>query len=126
FGDLSFGPVAARAVVQTPPGRGDTAVGFATVNSEEVAAGGVLHLAGFGSVAGVVANPDGGPAHGATVEVVAQRLVVGSGACGLQNVLVGSVLTDEQGKFHFDTVHVGPVVVRAHSLVFPTPVSGSG
>ena len=126
FTNLAFGPVSARAVVQSPPGRGDTAVGTATINSEVVAAGGVIRLSGFGTVGGVVANPDGKPAHGASVELTGQRLEVGAGACALQNVVLGSALTDQQGRFDFGTVHVGPVSVRAKSVVFPTTVSGSG
>jgi len=126
FADLPFGPVSARAVVTGAPGAWDTAAGSAVVNSELVAAGGVIRMAGFGSVSGIVTNPNGQPAHGASVELTGLRAVVGGGTCALSSVALGSVATDTTGRFRFEGVHVGPVAARASSVVFPRVVGTNG
>jgi hypothetical protein len=119
-------PVSARAVVESEPGRWDSAVGTVTVVSEDGPAVGQIKLGGFGTVTGVVLNPDGEPSHGASVELVAQRFVNGSGVCGFLNEALPPVHTDTKGEFRFENVHVGPIQVRASSTVFPTAVSDSG
>jgi hypothetical protein len=126
FADLPFGPVSARAVVSGAPGGGDTALGSANVTSEQVAAGGVIRLTGFGTVTGVVANPDGQGAHGASVELVGLRFVNGGGFCGLESAVLARLNTNEQGEFRLDSVHVGPVSARASSVVFPQVVAKGG
>jgi hypothetical protein len=126
FDELSFGPVSARAVVQGAPGRWDTALGSATVVSEDVPAGGVIRMSGFGTVTGVVTNPVGSPAHGASVELQGQRVVIGGGVCGLQSVVLGTANTDPDGGFRFENVHVGPVWARASSVPFPRTVLAGG
>ncbi len=125
FADLSFGPVSARAVVQGVPGRWDTATGSATVSSEEVAGGGVIRMSGYGRVSGVVTNPNGQGAHGASVELTGQRVVIGGGSCGLSTSVLGTVATDASGQFSLEDVHVGPVSARASSVAFPRTVGAS-
>ena len=126
FGDLPFGPVSARAVVTGVPGRRDTALGSANVTSEQVAAGGVIRMGGFGAVTGVVTNPDGQAAHGASVEITGLRFVNGGGVCGLESAVLGTLSTDERGEFRVENVHVGGVSARASSVAFPQVVGKGG
>ena len=126
FADLPFGPVSARAVAQGAPGRWDTALGSATVASEHVAGGGVIRLSGFGAVTGVVTNPDGQAAHGASVELTGLRFVNGAGVCGLESAMLSTVYTNPQGEFRIENVHVGSVSARASSVAFPQVVGKGG
>jgi hypothetical protein len=125
FNDVPFGPLGARAVVPGPTGRWDSATGTAVVNSEDIAGGGVIRVEGFGTVGGIVRNPNGTPAHGASVHVTKLRFVSGGGVCSLQQY--GEVaVTDQAGRFESDNAHVGSVSVRASSVAFPKEVHGSG
>ena len=81
FTELPFGPVSARAVVQGAPGRWDTALGSASVTSEQTAAGGVIRVSGFGAVTGARHEPrrPGGArrhsgSHGAAIRERGRRL----------------------------------------------------
>ena len=51
---------------------------------------------------------------------------VGGGVCGLQSVVVGTVVHGHAGQFRFEGVHVGPVSARASSVVFPRVVGAGG
>ena len=93
FSDLSFGPVSARAVVQGTPGAWDTAVGSATVSSEQVAA---RRRDPPGRLRQRERNR-----HEPRRPTCARRLggahrparaVVSGGVCGLQSVTLGTVV----------------------------------
>ncbi|MBN2370855.1 MAG: Ig-like domain-containing protein, partial [Vicinamibacteria bacterium] len=126
FDGLPFGSVSARAVAQDPSGRWDAATSSVVVASEDSASGAVIRMSGFGTVTGRVLNPNGAPAHGASVQLKALHFVNVPGVCGMKNELLDAALTDQDGRFQFDGVHVGGVSVSASSTIFPSLVDGWG
>ncbi len=128
FDKLPLGPVRAAAVVSQP--RWDSAEGTAIVVSEEEPAGGLLPLAGFGSVSGSVSNPDGTPAHGAVVQLTALTFLNGVSGNGERVCKLvpeaRTARTGTDGLFAFADVHVGDVSVAVWSDFYPKRVVEAG
>jgi len=125
FSGLEMGTVRAKAVMH---GNGfvDVAEGTANVVQDGLTAFGIIRFNGVGTVSGRVLNPDGGPSHGALVDLIAR--VYDPHTCSLSNStgVAQQFTTGTNGNFQFRGVPVGSVGARASQSFFPTRVSASG
>jgi hypothetical protein len=116
FDDLPAGPVLTRAVRVTNGFR-DVAQGRTTIITEGQLAVGVMRFEGYGSVSGVVLDPESRPAVGANVSVRSRTF--NNETCTLAEMDSHFVRSDHLGRFSLPAVGVGKVSITTSHPFLP-------